>query len=1330
MDAKDFVDYAGFCISLNALDEVIEAVSAGAGDPTKVPADLVGLDLPTLQAHQAKGMVLLKAIAVGMDEGINVLLRQMTEKANLRVKTKIDAALTGNPVSGYQKRAKLLVEVFGRLSTRLNAVREVLEDADMAAAKVLRAANQSTPQGRLLAIANVVSASGSNTRLKKWGHTATELCGNAVSDDVAIANDVTEVNTLVKQGQITDLKIQARDPGDAEMPALADAKAKNDELLKKSVETAKNPQIAQTAVVTAKQEAQKSSNVTLVGQRIEGNLTAPQEECVMARGKLVFAAGAGSGKTRVLAAKVVYHIQEQRIPPSGVMAVSFSRKSAAELKARVIKFAGEAQMAVAGDELRALGTTHSIARMVLNQSGRFSVSGSPKAPDKEKPIIGEIANKLLRAAIAQVKMSSVRAAPMPSDALSFFPNLGKANFQELEALVKVKSPVVLPVTEAPVLGYYLEDPSRFAKFMGVVRSALNNAANSLSVSGRNAKTKFGPKLVMAVSGPGLEGFGNAISRFRFMGQLPQFKLADSNWNRPNEYIWWTPSDTDGKKFKAALFAAIGMDAVLNAQQAVQTMGNDPTKLTAAQQSILQAIVTQPVVSSALTANSVPVKTAASKKKVSLDDYDSSKADREKDNQTTEFHYYLNNPANQWFNIGASDEDFMVDDGLGKGGKKKVPPSAFRRFIGLNKNNLKAPGVLFLDADKPQPDGEEGSDGGVSPKIMSAVYGAYEWLKSNHPVTKGRLDYDDQLIQAVRVLTEDPKLLAKLQMQYKCLLVDEAQDLNVVQHNLFGLIAGATDPRTLAPRKDGKMSADTFAFIGDDKQAIYEFRGANPDHFIEKSDMGPVKGDYKTLMLDKNFRSGSAIVDAANKLIKYNTKQIPMVCTTDPKKGEGSILREQIGFEEEGPSVMVNKIMSDLDAIKGNDGVVPDKFWKNYGLAARTNREILAYQMALIGAGIPFRSKRNPFNSPALKPLVAVCRMFLPNAKVEVRNRGFLDGLKMPDIGVSPKTVEDQMRAAGAGDLYKFGRDGGYEKVYANNSFNKKRIEALKNYCTKYLPDLEALISKGTSREFLDMVTSTTGADGQNFIDQLALSIRDSEEEMEEAQALADQDDGDGVITDDILRQQAAKPLEPLFSLAKRYSKPADFIGYLDSLAMRSLQTVKLDDEAQADDNLVTLDTVHGWKGLECKHLFVPMAEGRFPIVRPDSPNPERAMESERRLAYVALTRGEQSVTIIEPTMRMKGDKVVKLNPSQFVTEACIQVKGKVPTAAPPARTASVEDALKTGDVTPFLMPVLEDEDSGSWGESMYEQDPMPEHLELEDDLEAQWGDYLLGSEEN
>jgi hypothetical protein len=234
--------------------------------------------------------------------------------------------------------------------------------------------------------------------------------------------------------------------------------------------------------------------------------------------------------------------------------------------------------------------------------------------------------------------------------------------------------------------------------------------------------------------------------------------------------------------------------------------------------------------------------------------------------------------------------------------------------------------------------------------------------------------------------------------------------------------------------------------------------------------------------------------------------------------------------------------------------------------------------------------------------------------------------------------------------------------------------------------------------------------------------------MEEAEELAASDDeGDGVVTDDTLRSIAAKPLQPLKGLAQKYPKAVDFIGYLNSLATKSLQINKSDSEAKPNENLVTIDTVHGWKGLECEHLFVPMSSGKFPIVRPDAEDPQRALESERRLAYVALTRGESSVTIIEPTLRDTPKGTVKVEPSQFVDEACIKIKGKAPTApVTKGKVASViHAALTAGDFSAFLMPMYDhraaqmttdagDDIEAQWGET----------VDAGDDIEAQWGETV------
>ena len=189
------------------------------------------------------------------------------------------------------------------------------------------------------------------------------------------------------------------------------------------------------------------------------------------------------------------------------------------------------------------------------------------------------------------------------------------------------------------------------------------------------------------------------------------------------------------------------------------------------------------------------------------------------------------PLNQWFNLGI-DPTQMVN--------KDINEKEYAKFIGIAKSKLQSPTELWF----------EGGD-----RQRVAVYGAYEYLKA---IGKS-YDFDDMLLNANKTLVENPQVLRRLQATYKYIFVDEAQDLNESQHILFGLIAGHINPETLKPYGDGRMTADTFCFIGDDKQAIYEFRGAEPEEFINISDSQG--GEFKTSILRTNFRSGRNIVQA-------------------------------------------------------------------------------------------------------------------------------------------------------------------------------------------------------------------------------------------------------------------------------------------------------------------------------------------------------------------------------------------------------------------------------------------------------------------------------------
>lgn len=115
---------------------------------------------------------------------------------------------------------------------------------------------------------------------------------------------------------------------------------------------------------------------------------------------------------------------------------------------------------------------------------------------------------------------------------------------------------------------------------------------------------------------------------------------------------------------------------------------------------------------------------------------------------------------------------------------------------------------------------------------------------------GLMDYDDQMVYALNILTRCPELLSEYQARYRYLCVDEAQDTSKIQHRILKLLAG-----------NGNLF-----MVGDEDQSIYGFRAAYPEALLsfEKDHPGA-----KVLLMEKNFRSDAAIVKAAGQLIAHN-----------------------------------------------------------------------------------------------------------------------------------------------------------------------------------------------------------------------------------------------------------------------------------------------------------------------------------------------------------------------------------------------------------------------------------------------------------------------------
>lgn len=570
------------------------------------------------------------------------------------------------------------------------------------------------------------------------------------------------------------------------------------------------------------------------------------------------------------------------------------------------------------------------------------------------------------------------------------------------------------------------------------------------------------------------------------------------------------------------------------------------------------------------------------------------------------------PADQWFNIKG---DFKDDLG------RAIGPKRVGLAIGNYRANLITPSQAWAQ-DR---------------SVFAAAYGAYMWLKENEPKSVGKVDFTDMQLECIKALIENPNALRAVQSQYKWVLVDEAQDLNKLQHLLFGLIAGSIDPETQQEKTDGSMTAKTFTFIGDDKQAIYEFRGATPDEYSDKSHMRG--GSFDTKLISSNFRSGKNIVDAANRLIAHNTKQIPMVCSTAPSRGEGNIEMLKVADHANGAAMCAQEI-EDLIEAEGWSTDPP-----SFGVAVRTNAEALAYGVELIKKKIPFRSKMNFFSDPTTKALTGWLRLAGADGNKQVINQAVLTSFSAPRFYLDTTFTKALQKKARGKNYLNWLADGGWDEIYEGRS--QWRNKNVKKYVDTLLMvrDFE-----GSPSEILDQIMGIKGVSfknkpAQSILDALVEKTKGSPEAMD----MLYEESTNNKVSDQDIKNLALAPIGPLLSLLEDFGDLQPALEYIQELQEVSKKKSYKDDpdDEEKDKPAVTIDTCHGWKGLEAKHMWVPMAGGVFPHANASG---EEELASERRLAYVALTRGRDNVTVICPAVNHIGKPG---GISRFVDEACI-----------------------------------------------------------------------------
>ncbi|MNM12416.1 putative ATP-dependent DNA helicase YjcD [compost metagenome] len=208
-------------------------------------------------------------------------------------------------------------------------------------------------------------------------------------------------------------------------------------------------------------------------------------------------------------------------------------------------------------------------------------------------------------------------------------------------------------------------------------------------------------------------------------------------------------------------------------------------------------------------------------------------------------------------------------------KDAYPPESLLSILSSVKMNMQGADTL--------PDLTE------SDKEIREILLRYErWKRDN-----GKIDFDDVLLDAYRMLLERPELLAELQRTYSHIMVDEFQDTNALQYELIRMIASPLN---------------NLMVVGDDDQTIYSFNGARSDFILE---FEQVYENARVITLDINYRSGPSIIGLGNGIIQGNIRRrTKSLRAAVPDAGRPRYLRPANADEE--AEALVNEIISSVE----------------------------------------------------------------------------------------------------------------------------------------------------------------------------------------------------------------------------------------------------------------------------------------------------------------------------------------------------------------------------------------------------------------------------------
>ncbi|MEO0946591.1 MAG: DNA helicase PcrA [Cyanobacteria bacterium J06641_5] len=521
--------------------------------------------------------------------------------------------------------------------------------------------------------------------------------------------------------------------------------------------------------------------------------------------------------------------------------------------------------------------------------------------------------------------------------------------------------------------------------------------------------------------------------------------------------------------------------------------------------------------------------------------------------------------------------------------KKFNPRTLRYAVSNAKNQGKSPEEVARE------------QANYRGRVLSEVYEAYQaQLAANNA-----LDFDDLIAVPGRLFAQNETILGYWHRQFRHILVDEYQDTNRIQYDLIRLLATNGE----GDRRNWSWENRSIFAVGDADQSIYSFRMADFRILMDfQQDFGDGLPDDDTrtmVKLEENYRSRANILEAANALIANNTERIDKVLRAT--RGDGP---EIVCFTADDELTEARFVR---DSIQGIAQRSPERKsdWGKFAILYRTNAQSRAIEDALLRDRIPYNvvGGLRFYDRKEIKDALAYLRA-IDNPADAV---SLLRIINTPRRGIGQKTVDNLVAAAREREVSLWELLAEAEAVKAVGGRSAKAVgrfvEAIASWQQK-APTTAAV-------EILNGILRDSG-----YIQDL------------QAQGTDEADN----------RLENLKELTNAVLQYAEENEDTSLGGFLASAALAS----DLDGmgEGQA---AVSLMTLHSAKGLEFPFVFlVGLEQGLFPHSRAlDDP---AALEEERRLCYVGITRAQEQLFMSHARERfMWGSREPSL-PSQFLEE--------------------------------------------------------------------------------